>query len=195
MKKLLFVFLLIAFVLYGCGSANATEYRENVQDVSKQIIDNSNDIETLLGYYSVIWNFSIENSNPIPVEFMANFTGIDEATVREHFEINAAGNVTNDFSSNVNSLKSYYQSIGDIGQIEGVSDEIQNKVSELNDPPSEYEKVYEELLNLYDLSEEYKEMLINPTGSLQSFNEETNRLSSEITSKYKRIEVIMPNED
>ncbi|MCT1904101.1 hypothetical protein [Oceanobacillus sojae] len=195
MKRILILLAFSMLVLAGCGSANAAEYRDSIEDVSEQIIDNSADVETLLGYYTVIWKFSIENSNPIPVSDMANFTGMDEDTVREHFEINVAGNVTNDFTSNVNSLKSYYESIGDIGQIEEVADEIKGKISDLNDPPKDYEKVYEELLILYDLSEEFKEMLINPSGNLQTFSQNINDLSGEITSKNKRIEVIMPSDD
>ena len=64
----------------------------------------------------------------------------------------------------------------------------------MNNPPKGYEKVYDELLDMYTFSEEYLEMALNPSGSLQSFNEDKNRLSSDILSQHKRVEATMPND-
>lgn len=195
MKKVLFLLFVSLVILVGCESAKATEYRENAEDVTKKIRDNASLVETILDDYSFIWNFSIENRSPISVEAMTYATGLEEDTIREYFEINVAGNVPNDFTSNVNSLNSYYQSIGAIGDVEEAAKEIKSIITELSEPPKDYGKVYDDLLDLYNLSEEYTDMALNPSGSLQSFNEDKNRLATEIDSKYKRIEVIMPSED
>lgn len=129
----------------------------------------------------------IESGTAIGVGKMAIKTGLDEEVIRDYFEINSIGNVSGEFSSNVNSLKSYYRAIGKLEEIEEISKEIKNKINELNDPPKGYEKVYDEVLDMFIYSEEYIEMALNPSGSLQSFNEDKNRLTSEIVSKFKRI--------
>jgi len=196
LKKAFFVFLLSIslLALAGCGNKGAAEYRADLQSVSDDLLDNSADAETILNQYAGVWIFSIESGTAIGVEEMSLGIGLDEDVIREHFELNSAGNVPGDFSTNINSLKSYYQATGELDEIEEASDQIKDKITELNNPPDEYEKVYDEVLGMYTDAEEFLEMILNPSGSLQSFNEDRNRLSSDILSKHKRIEAIMPSE-
>ncbi|WP_339148358.1 hypothetical protein [Sutcliffiella sp. BMC8] len=182
-------------VLVACTNQNTEEYKSNLQSVAEEMLNNTTKAETILSEYSNVWKFSIDSGTAIGVNDMATKTGLDEEIIREHFEINSIGNVSGDFSSNVNSLKSYYKAIGKLDEIEATSKEIKSKINELNNPPEEYEKVYDEVLEMFTYSEEYIEMALNPTGSLQSFNDDKHRLTKEISSKFNRMEVLMPNDD
>src|SRR5699024_7258880 len=122
------------------------------------------------------------------------YTGLSENSVEEIFEINSFGNVSNDFSTNIHSLKSRFEENGTIDEIKDDLENVKGQVSELNDPPKGYDKAYDELLELYDLSEAYAEMALDPSGSLQDFNTKKNQLSDDIKSKQKRIDVVIPND-
>lgn len=197
MKKVLTVLFLsvVLFALTGCGGKKTAEYKNDLQSVADKMLDNSAKAEEILNQYSTVWDHSIKSRSAIPIEEMSAVTGFEQDVIKEHFEINNAGNIPNDFSTNIHSLNSYYEGTGQLKEIKNASDDIKSKISELNDPPEDYKKVYDEVLDMYNLSEEYIEMALNPSGSLQSFNEDKKRLSSDILSKYKRIEVIMPSED
>ena len=194
MKKLYLLLssLTIAVILVGCNSKS--DYKSNVQNVADEILENSVKVEEILDEYSNVWKYSIESRGAIPVSEMALQTGLDEDTIKEYFTINSIGNIPDDFSLNVFSMKSYFEESGELRKIEDKAKEIKDKISELNNPPKGYEKVYDELLDMYTFSEEYLEMALNPSGSLQSFNEDKNRLSSDILSQHKRVEATMPND-
>lgn len=195
MKKLLFLIIVSLIVLAGCNSEETTSYRSDLQSVADKMLENGTTVETLLDQYSKVWSYSIESKGAIPVQDMMALTGFSEDKVRDHFEINGAGNITDDFSTNIHSLNLYYDSIGSLEEIEEASKDIKSKITELNESPEGYEKVYDEILDMYTYSEEYIEMALNPNGSLQSFNQNKNQLSSDILSKHKRIEATMPSDE
>ncbi|WP_164219299.1 hypothetical protein [Virgibacillus sp. YIM 98842] len=193
MKKALFI-MLFSGLLIGCNS-QAAEYGEGLQDVADQMLDNAAKAEEILNQYAVVWDHTIQSGGAIPVSEMSTITGLEESVVRGYFEVNNIDNIPDDFSNNIHSLNAYYNDSGDLDHIEKTADEIKNKINELNDPPEEFEKTYDELLDMYTFYTEYVDMAFNPDGSLQSFNEKVNQLSSDIAGKYKRIEAVMPNEN
>lgn len=194
MKKVLLPMSLLIFILVGCNSQGA-QYGEDLQTVADEMLDNATKTEAILDQYAAVWDHSIKSKGAIPVAEMTALTGFAQDDVEEYFEINTAGNIPEDFSTNIHSLNAYYEDSGELEDIRNAADSIKSKMAELNDPPDEFEKAYDEVLNMYNYTEEYIEMALNPSGSLQSFNENKNQLASDIISVYKRIEVIMPSED
>lgn len=193
MKKIL-VLVLLMLLLTGCSSKDTKEYGKDLKTIADEILENSADAEELLNGYSKIWSFSIESGSAISVENVSAEMALDEEVIRGYFELNSIGNVSGDFSSNVNSLNSYYRASGKLDKVEKLSTEIKNKISDLSNPPSDYEKAFDEVLDMYAYSQEYTEMALNPTGSLQSFNENKSKLSSDILEKYRKIEALTPDE-
>lgn len=192
MKKKIVAILALMFVLVGCG-VSSEEYSNDLQSTADEILENSTEIEDVLNMYSKVWDYSIQSRSAIPIEEMMAVTGFDEETVREAFEINIADNVPNDFSINIHSLVSYYEGTGKLKEIEEKSNETKEQISDLNNPKDEFESAYNEILDMYDLSKQYLNMALDPSGSLQDFNTNKNELSSDILSRYNRLEVVMPN--
>lgn len=195
MKKVLLPMSLLIFILVGCNSQGAAQYGEDLQTVADEMLDNATKTEAILDQYAAVWDHSIKSKGAIPIVEMTALTGFEQDVVEEYFVINAAGNIPEDFSTNIHSLNAYYEGTGELEEIRNASNNIKNKMAELNDPPDEYEKAYDEVLDMYNFTEEYIEMALNPSGSLQSFNETKNQLASDIVGVYKRIEVIMPSEN
>lgn len=196
MRKLysVLIFSFCLLVLVGCSDKKSSEYRASLKNVADEITANASEVEVILDKYSTVWSYSIKNRSPVGIDSMAQAVNLDRSMIEKYFEINPANNVSNDFSSNIHSLLAYYEGEGKISSIKEASESIKNKIIELNNPPTEYEKAYNEVLDMYSLSEEYTEMALNPTGTMQTFNENKNRLSGEIIGKHKRIEVVMPKE-
>lgn len=191
MKKKIVTILALLFVLVGCG-VSAEEYSDSLQETANEILNYSSETEEILIMYSKVWDYSIQSRGAIPVEEIMQVTELDENTVREAFEINTAGNIPNDFSTNIHSLVSYYANTGKLEEIEEKSNEIKEQISDLDNPKGEFESAYNDLLNMYDLSKQYINMATDPNGSLQDFNEHKNELSNEILNKYNHLEVAIP---
>lgn len=186
--------LVVTFLFAGCG-ANTEEYKEDLQRTADEMLESAAQVERTLNQYSGIWNFSIKSKGAIPVNSMMIETGLEEDEIREYFEINAAGNIPDDFSTNLYSLNSYLEGTGKLDEIRDMSEDIKGKISDLNNPPPDYEKAYDELLDMYTYFEEFTEMALDPKGSLQTFNEKKNSTASDILSKHKRIEAVIPNDN
>ena len=195
-KKSLFalLILMITLIISGCGK-NKAEYGEDLRNVADKILENSTKAEDILNQYANIWRYSIESKGSIKFPEMAEKIGLSETDVRNHFPEDITGNILPDFSINVSALNSYFKEAGKLEEIEKTSKEIKTQVSDLKEPPSEHEKAYDELLDLYTYEEEYIEMALNPTGSLQSFNENRDRLVKDILKKYRKIETLIPRDN
>jgi len=201
-KKILIAMALSLFILAGCSnSEKVAEYRSDLQTVTDEMLNNASAAEELLNQYATVWSYSIESRGGITVEDMAKETGLSDRIVFEHFTdsdyevVHLGERITGGWQGNIQSLKNYYSASGKLDEIEELSSEIKSSIKDLNNPPEGYEKAYDEVLELYTLAGEYTQMAINPSGSLVTFNQDRGQLSTDIVSKVKEIEVIMPNEE
>lgn len=194
MKRLLVGVVCVVLVLSclaGCGPTES-KYRSDLENLTEEMLDNAARAEEIITQYATVWSYCIKSKGAIPVKEMSAITGLDHDIIVEYFAINAAGNIDHDFSPNIYSLKKYYEGHGEIRQIEKTANDCKDKIAKLNKPPAKFEKVYDEVLDMYTYTEEYIQMALDPEGSLKSFNDDKSRLSGEISNKYKRIKAIMP---
>src|SRR5690625_4539979 len=112
------------------------------------MLNTASEAEAMLNDYSSVWSHTIESGGAIPVE--------------EHFIINSMGNIPDDFSTNIHSLNDYFEATGDLDDIRNSKDNIKNKITELNEPPKDFEKAYDEALNMYNYFMEYVDMALSP---------------------------------
>lgn len=188
----MFILLLFVFALSACGNKKE-DYKNELQSSVDKIIEASIKAESLVDNYAKVWDYTIKSKGAIPVASMAFTAGISEDDVKEYFPLNGANNINKDFSTNINALKSYYESNGVIAELEESIEEIKTLISELKNPTEEFKEVYSETLDLYNLSDEYIRMAINPSGSLQDYNADNKRLTTDLLNKKKRIDVVMPD--
>lgn len=193
-KALFIMMVFLSVVLVGCGTSKA-EYEETLRNTADDIFENSQEAESLINQYLDVWDYSIKSRGAISFDEMIYVTGLSEEDVREHFPENAAGNISSDFSVNISSLHSYFESKDKFDALEKKSIEIKEQMQELKNPPSEYERAYEEVLDLYAYGEEFIGMALDPSGSLQSFTENKNNLTSDILEKNKKIEALISDND
>ena len=62
-------------------------------------------------------------------------------------------------------------------------------MKEMKNPPSKHKDAYKTLLALYDKYNDFSNLVINPTGSLQSFTEEFNKADESLADYCDKIKM------
>jgi len=76
-----------------------------------------------------------------------------------------------------------------IDSIKDNQDTVNLLMKELTNPPEQYKDAYSALKNLYDAYLKLTNLVINPTGSLQSFTSNYNNADSETANCYKAMQM------
>ena len=61
-------------------------------------------------------------------------------------------------------------------------------MKELQNPPKQYEDAYEKIKDFYDVYLEFTNLVINPSGSLQSYTSKFNELDSDTLNAYQAMD-------
>ena len=77
----------------------------------------------------------------------------------------------------------------DITSIKNLSNDISEEIKKMV-PPGGKEKDFQRLKELYLLFNKYADMAISPSGSLQTYSQQNNQLSTEIKSAIKELEMM-----
>lgn len=72
---------------------------------------------------------------------------------------------------------------------------VAQKVKDLQNPPSEYENIYEVVLELYSSYQNITDLAINPTGSLNSFSETKRNEIDSFIELYDKLQILLPTTD
>ncbi|MGG3802515.1 hypothetical protein [Metabacillus fastidiosus] len=201
MKKFPLSFFIIFIFLVGCSNINVlnsnedkSKYRDELKTLVPQILNNSVLAENMIKIYSTLWDYSLDSY--VYSKDIQNLLKISEYEVEEYFgSANSNGEIFTSFEKTINGANQFYEDEDQIKELETNSETISKKLQELNNPPQEYQDVYDKVLELYLLHEEYIDMAISPNGSLMSYNQKVNELSSKISNKINEIDVIMPDND
>jgi hypothetical protein len=195
-KKLFIAFLILLFILTGCNSQKEKDYETDLISVVNEMLSQAAEAEKMINIYIKVWNDSIEMT--LDKERLARSMGITIADV-DNYIGEPADNVfkyyafEGDFDSAIKCVSKYYENTGKNDELASNRNKIAEKIKELNDPPEKYKKSFDIAFELYSLYEKYTDMAISPSGSLVSYSQQGRELSSEIISKYKQFEVMLPN--
>jgi hypothetical protein len=69
---------------------------------------------------------------------------------------------------------------------------IERGMQDLKDYPIQYQEAYNTLMDLYSVYSQINSLALSPSGSLMSFNNKVNDLSSEFTKIFSRLKIYMP---
>ncbi|MEH7524761.1 hypothetical protein V7149_16010 [Bacillus sp. JJ1503] len=83
---------------------------------------------------------------------------------------------------------------GTMKKIKDGREKLDGKITDLQNPPVEFENLYLDLLDYYSVYTQINELAQNPTGNLKSFGDLTNNLEAEANKEYNRIKPRIPKE-
>lgn len=185
MKRLLLILLLI--VLTACSG----NYEEKSSDVTDEMLDISSEAKLIIDQYTDVWSASITNGGAFLISEISALTGLDEDDVNEHFDVTEINTIVADFSSNVNAIKSYHESEGNMKKLKSDMKEVKKSVQELNNPKGKYKDLHGYVLDMYNATNKLVELAIEPTGSLNEFNDQKNELINDIESLENKINILV----
>ena len=99
------------------------------------------------------------------------------------------GYFVSDFNTALSNLFTDSSFQSDIEYIESNQTTVSNYMKELKNPPEEFEEAYEAIKELYDAYTELTNLVINPTGSLQSFAQNFNEADTDTANCYDELQL------
>ena len=96
-----------------------------------------------------------------------------------------------DFNDSLSELFSDEEFQDKIESIESNQATVKNLMQELTNPPAEYEEAYDALKDYYDAYLELTNLVISPSGSLQSYTNDFNEADSNVVKYYEAMDVYL----
>lgn len=168
------------------------KYENDLRNVVDLMLTQSTKAEKMINTYSKVWNTSIKMT--ISDERMANILNIDTDEVRKYFKSDNHGYIAfkGNFQIALNKTYNYFEETGKNGELNSKRDEITHLIRKLNNPPQEYKDAYNVAFEMYSEYENFISLALSPSGSLVTYNQKANELSSKIVTKLKEFEVKLP---
>ncbi|MEK3719692.1 zinc ribbon domain-containing protein [Paenibacillus sp. FSL H8-0034] len=168
------------------------EYEQDLKKVVSDMLNTSTLAENMINTYSKIWSASIKIT--LDDSRMASELGINISDVRKYFKNDDGGYIAfqGHFDTALKKMHNYYEQIGKNGELGSSREEISNSIRKLNTPPEKYKDAYNIAFELYSKYENYISFALSPSGSLTTYNQKANELSSNVVTKVKEFEVKLP---
>lgn len=164
--------LLGTFVISKVKSA---VYYDNLEAVTYKMLDGAADAETAGNLIKSVWYNTI---------YKKRDTATDKYTLKK-------GKFVNDFNDALDNLFSDEEFQESISAIRNNQDEVAMLMKQLKNPPKEYEEAYSALKMYYDNYLALTDMVIDPTGSLQSFSDEFNDADKATVNSYEKMKMYL----
>ncbi len=99
-----------------------------------------------------------------------------------------------DYGSDFNTrIRTYLDGMRDyLKSLEDTNSKIEVGMQNLKDYPIQYQEAYNTLMELYSVYSQIYSLAFSPSGSLMSFNNKVNDLSSEFTKIVSKLKIYMP---
>jgi hypothetical protein len=174
----IFLVLLIVFIYNDQQRTRTTQvYAENMEAVISEMLSSGAESEELLNLTSMVWFNSIYKDEDIETD---KFT-------REN------GKWVEDFNDALNNLFADIEIQYDVSSIKASQGKVSELMKLLQNPPNDYERAYETLLDLYTAYQSLTDLAINPKGNLNSFSTNREEKIDTFLDHYRRLEMQLPN--
>lgn len=169
---LIIIGLLSTFVI---SKGKSAVYYDNLETVTYKMLDGAANAETAGNLIKSVWYNTIYEKRD---------TATDKYTLKN-------GKFVDDFNEALSNLFYDEEFRKSISTIQNNQDEVVELMKKLKNPPKEYEEAYSVLKTYYDNYLALTKMVINPTGSLQSFSDEFNDADTATANSYEKMKLYL----
>lgn len=170
-KKLLIGVIAIAVIavvaiigIFQVNKQNASKnYKENLELITYTMLSGASDAETCGNLIKQVWYNAIYKERDSETDPYTRPNGY----------------FVSDFNDALQNLFSDTSFSEQINSIEDNQTTVQSLMKDMKNPPEEYEEAYEALSEFYDAYINFTNLVINPSGSLQTFSTNFNDADSE----------------
>lgn len=150
-------------------------YSKNLKTVCSTMLDGASNAEQAGNLVKKVWSNAIHEKS-------------DSQTNK--YTRNTYGRYL-DFNDALNNLFSDASFVAKVISIEENQNAVDGLMKELKSPPEGYEEAYSELKNYYSAYTSFTNLVISPSGSLNTFSSNFNDLDSEVLSCYKAMDLYL----
>lgn len=151
----------------------AKQYKANMSLLLLEATTAGAKAEDMINTYQSVWHDAI---------FEDNYTTSDGSSYRSNKGFNAA----------IQTQRNIYDKLGDIKKLKADMSMVDMTIEKLKNPPSQYQDIYKEIVDLYSTLNQFVSMADNPSGSLQSYTDDTKTWDSDLSKKVDSIRVQLP---
>ena len=172
------VFALIVISALGIGilqKAKELKYYSNMETVCFTMIDGAAKAENAGNLIKSVWYNAI---------FEERNSETDKYTMKN-------GKFVDDFNDALSELFADESFSNSISKIVTNQSEVANWVKQLKEPPKKYEEAYSVLKVYYDNYLKMTKIVINPTGSLNTFSEDFNTYDNNTVDSYEKMKLYL----
>lgn len=171
---LVFAAIITIFAVSASNSKKVEEYGDNLNLVTMTMLSGAAKAEDAGNLIKSVWYDTI-------------YEEYDSETYK-YTHSNGYG-FNDDFNDSLAALFSDSTFRTQISEIESNQETVEGLMKQLQDPPEEYEAAYDALMDYYSAYLELTGLVVNPSGSLQTFSQNFNSADSETLKCYKAMQI------
>ena len=153
----------------------AAKYYDNMESVTYLMLNGAADAETAGNLIKSVWFNAIYQEK--------------DAETDKYTIIN--GKFVDDFNDALSNLFSDSDFVANISKVQDNQDQVTNLMKQLKNPPKAYEEAYGVLKVYYDNYLKMTKMVINPTGSLNTFSDDFNNIDTETVNSFEKMKLYL----
>jgi hypothetical protein len=153
------------------------EYVDNLYLIQMSMLNGAAEAESLCNLTSQVWRNAIYEDRSSETD---KYTRPD-------------GYFVSDFNVALDNLYDDSSTKDTIAKIISNQVEVKELIKTLQAPPEGLEKCYDTVTEFYTAYKGFTDLAINPTGSLQSFNETVNERKSNLLANYEKLSTLIPD--
>ena len=164
---ILVIGLLVSIKVYH--NRQAETYYENMEILSFSMLNSASEAEKAGNLIHAVWyNAIFDKYDPETIKYTTGASDFNDA-LKNLFS-------DDDFKKQIDNIKKNQNTVNSL-------------MKTLKNPPKEYQEAYEDLRTYYDAYIEFTDLVINPTGSLQSYTNDFNNLDSKTVNCYRTMQL------
>lgn len=168
------VLLFEGYSIYNSNKTKnlAADYKSNVELLLIQMISSGAKAEELMNLTAKVWANAIYEDS--------------DSETDKYTKPN--GYFVSDFNTALQNLFVDSSVVDTISSIEGGEKLVDETMKKLQEPPDQYSKLYDTIMELYSSYQGITSLAVSPKGSLQTFGNNRNEKIDEFMELYKKVE-------
>lgn len=158
--------ILIAVALFAFYFVKGIMWQATFNSAYSHMIENAQTVEVQGGLIVDVWRNTIWQT--------------DDATTNPYTKTNGAFN--EDFDDSLGKLYESPSFKSKTQQVFNLNETVKEEIKSLNNPPAKHKQAYQTIMNVYDEYNEFVNMVLYPSGSLNSYTERFNNLDSRLAN-------------
>ena len=156
------------------------EYQKDLLDISYDLLLGASQAEKCGNLITKVWHNAIWEEK-------------DDETDKYTRKNNGTGDFYDDFNDSLSVLFESDEYKKMVSSIKENKNKVKNEMKNMKNPPEEWKEAYDDLKEYYDDYLEFTNLVLDPSGNLNSYSSKFSDLDSKVSKDYSRMEYYFDN--